>query len=129
MVDRHETSRLVAKLAQAELRQSVAALVRQLTTKPRGSSSIKHSCEEVLKLLCRKTSYTSENCHIIDVVVRLALEDAGEELQGEISQDLYQVLWDMGGQLHDSIQACEVAENFASTPQALLARLREMKDR
>ena len=75
-------------------------------------------------MLRRPTSYTSENCRIIDAVVLLALENAGEDLKAELPEGLYQVLWDMGGQLHDSVEAREVAENFASTPEGLLARLR-----
>ena len=123
MADQDGISSLIVKLPQADLRKAVATLVLLLSPRPPDSSSIKRSCEEVLRLLRRKTSYTSENCRIIDAVVLLALENAGEDLKAELPEGLYKVLWDMGGQLHDSIQAREVAQNFASTPEALLARL------
>jgi hypothetical protein len=38
------------------------------------------------------------------------------------------VIDDMGGFLHDAISAPEIAANFDSTPEALLARVRRLSD-
>lgn len=64
---------------------------------------------------------TDENCKKIDAFVFEEL--IHKEFEQNLPKDLYEILWDMGGSLHDTHSAPKVAKNFYSTPEQLLERL------
>ncbi|MCC6547948.1 hypothetical protein IT570_12350, partial [Candidatus Sumerlaeota bacterium] len=48
---------------------------------------------------------------------------------GHLPESFGEILNDMGGALHDTVTAPEIAQNFESTPEQLLERVRKISDR
>ena len=78
----------------------------------------------VLEFLASPHGRTSANCWAVDVFC-MDPETWDERGFEHLPLGLADILGDMGGALHDTVQAPEIAENFDSTPERLLARLQQ----
>jgi hypothetical protein len=106
------------------IRDLLAILRRESLTDPLSTKRIRGRVVDILAFLSSADGRTDANC----CAVGLALI-TDDELQSRIeliqSADpvVADVLRDMGGALHDTVSAAEVATNFESTPEQLLQRL------
>jgi hypothetical protein len=78
--------------------------------------------ERLLLFLASPQGRTDANCSVADQFVAVAEERWR-------ASALAPILHDMGGTLHDSIHAPQIARTFEATPEQLLARLREWSSR
>jgi hypothetical protein len=80
----------------------------------------------VLEFLASPHGRTDKNCCVVDLVLMNDAEIWNHiEAVDAVDSVLAEVLRDMAGALHDTVTAPEVAQNFESTPEQLLRRLRE----
>ena len=82
---------------------------------------------ELLEYLTSPEGRTHANCVAVDHLFGPTTDWAGD--WDEAPEELADILGDMGGALHDTFHAPEIAENFDSTPEQLLARLRGFEHR
>ena len=84
---------------------------------------ILRSLEVLLEWLAAPENNTDANCRAVDRFVCLNVWDVlGDDLPAAVRELLY----DVGGELHDTHGAPGIAQNFESTPAQLLARTREL---
>lgn len=81
---------------------------------------------EALLLFLADEGRTDANCTVTDYFFSAAERQPGA--WAHLPADLQSVLSGIGGCLHDTVHAPEIAENFESTPEQLLARLRAVGD-
>ena len=79
----------------------------------------------LLSFLCEPENRTDANCRAVDLF--FAVDDHWDVRWDTLPEDYKGLLDDMGGALHDTAKALDVAENFASTPEQLLMRARGLK--
>jgi hypothetical protein len=79
--------------------------------------------EVLLEWLTDPGNNTDKNCRAVDIYV---YTEIWQLLPKNLAEDIGQLLYDVGGQLHDTHRAREVAEKFDSTPEQLLARTRRL---
>jgi len=87
------------------------------------AACILNALEVLLEWLTDPGNNTDENCRAIDVYV---CTEIWQLLPKNLAEDIGLLLYDVGGQLHDTHRAREVAETFDSTPEQLLARTRHL---
>lgn len=86
----------------------------------------KRSLEALLTFLAGE-GRTDANCTVTDYFFSAA-ERQQPSIWQHLPPALQEVLGSIGGCLHDTIHAPEIAENFESTPELLLERLRGVPD-
>jgi hypothetical protein len=94
------------------------------TTGIAGSESIASAIEAVLIWLNYPTNNTNDNCRKVDFFVMSRIITNSEF--DNLSEDIRAIIFDMGGTLHDTHTAPEVAKNFESTPEQLLGRIQKL---
>jgi len=97
---------------------------RTLHKKPASLVDIKDSLVSLLSFLCEQENRTDENCRAVDLF--FAVYDHWNISWDSYPEQFKQLLDDIGGCLHDSISAPDVATNFESTPEQLLLRAKEL---
>jgi hypothetical protein len=81
---------------------------------------------QILEWLNDPINNTDDNCKKIDYFVAYEIApNKGFEL---IPDDIKEILFDMGVSLSDTHTAPDVAENFESTPEQLLKRVRKLME-
>jgi len=80
---------------------------------------IRYALESLLTFLASPAGRTEANCAAIDHFLCL-----GEFEWSDLPDTIQDVLGDMAGALHDTVSSPQIAANFESTPEQLLARLR-----
>ncbi len=87
-------------------------------------AEVKAAIEGVLEWLIDPNHNTEENCRKISMFVTTQISsEAIDRLPKEI-QDL---LFDMGAALYDAYRDRPISENFESTPEQLLKRVRQLQ--
>ncbi|MDD5681453.1 MAG: hypothetical protein PHI59_09470 [Candidatus Omnitrophica bacterium] len=79
----------------------------------------------VLTFLTSAEGRTDANCWTVDLF--LTIDDDWEEEWPEMPDALYDIIFDMGAQLHDTFKSPEVARNFESLPEQLLDRAKKIE--
>jgi hypothetical protein len=80
--------------------------------------------ESILIWLNKPENNTNENCRKIDFfIAKNIITDIDYH---DITEDTRNILFDLGGQLHDTHTSPETAENFESTPRVLLNRVQNI---
>ena len=99
----------------AELRAAVLSPAVDL-------DALTRALRSVLEFLASPRGRTNANCWTVD---RFCMNPETWDERGfeHLPPALADILGDMGGALHDTVQAPEIAENFDSTPEQMLARL------
>ena len=79
----------------------------------------------VLEFLASPEGRTDANCRIVDLAI-MNDKEVWEHIEKveEVDHVVADVLRDMASALHDTVRAPEIAENFESTPEQLLKRLK-----
>jgi hypothetical protein len=84
------------------------------------AAAVKAATVAVLRYLTTPEGRTDANCWAVNMFM---IEDWGpDDREILIGNELHDVLADMGGALHDTIEYPQIAENFCSTPEQLLQR-------
>jgi len=104
-----------------ELHRLLHKAYARLSARQPDLRKIKQSLEELLTFLADPTGRTAANCVATDLLFVLA--DPRTRWQ-DLPQELSLILDDLGGALHDTISAPDVASNFESLPEQLLVRVR-----
>jgi len=107
-----------------DLKPLLDAVGRELGAEEVRLARLKGALERLLAFLSTR-GRTDANCRAVeqylwDTEAWLALDTL------RLPDGYRSILFDMGAQLHDTISAPEIAENFESTPEQLLARLRSL---
>ena len=105
----------------ALLRRAYDAII----DRPYDARRVADALEAVLEFLASPAGRTQVNCEVVDSFFCLQQDwEGGWEDEPE---ELADVLEDMGGALHETLKAPQVAEDFDSTPEQLLARVRRFR--
>ena len=107
-----------------QLRPLLQQAYEKLVKQPPDLQEIKVSLERLLSYLTIPSGRTSANCMATDLFFCLADWDVD---WGSFPEPLTAILGDIGGALHDTISNPEVARNFESLPEQLLARMKQWK--
>jgi hypothetical protein len=104
----------------------LAALERSLRGDRCDTMLVADAVRRVLELLNTQEHDTDEDCRLVDQFVGLRLlEDSRvQERVKRLPSALASIIEDMGMCLHDTHGARAIAEDFESTPQQLLTRLK-----
>jgi hypothetical protein len=97
---------------------------QSLKEDPLDEKNVLLATEAVLVFLSDPATDTHENCTKVDAFVCLHVVDVDIS---NIGPDLQGIIGDMGQALHDTHTHPEIAINFQSTPQQLLARLHAIR--
>jgi hypothetical protein len=109
------------------LRPRLGDAYEAIIARPYDVPRIVGTVERLLEYLSTSEGRTHANCVAVDSF--FCFRDDWEGHWEDEPEALADVLGDMGGALHDTISAPEIAENFDSTPEQLLEQLRAFKGR
>jgi hypothetical protein len=70
---------------------------------------------------------THGNCHAVDRFFRASEGWEIDWVDVDLPDDFHDLLADLGGALHDTIAAPDIASNFDSLPEQLLARAKSLR--
>src|SRR5215208_3895212 len=104
------------------LRPMLERAYEQIMETPPDLPQLKAALERLMEFLASRIGRTHANCVETDrfFFTRDEWPVAWEQLPDSYAE----VLGDIGGLLHDAISAPHIAENFDSTPEQLLERVR-----
>jgi len=88
-------------------------------------ADLQSALRDLLKFLSSKNGRTNANCSATDSFF-LDIDDQWEGTREQLPEPYRDLLGDIGGCLHDTVSAPEMAENFDSTPEQLLERLERL---
>jgi hypothetical protein len=111
--------------ASPELAAFIEPLYEQLTRSAADLEGIRECLIRLLSFLEMPENRTDANCRATDIF--FAIRDYWDKKRITLPPAFEEVLDDVGGCLHDTISAPRVAENFESTPEQLLERVRRLK--
>lgn len=112
------------KISSTDLTKLIIAVKEELIEKPANLPGIKLSLEGLLAYLATPEGRTDINCKETEWV--FALHDENRFSWEHLPVEYQLIIDDISMQLHDSISAPEIAENFESTPEQLLERIRKL---
>lgn len=104
------------------LRPLLARLHDELRRLPIELATLKSAIRDVLQFLATPAGRTDANCSAVNSF--LLHNDFWDD--GRLPPDYLEIIADMGGTLHDTITAPDIASNFDSTPEQLLARTQNL---
>jgi hypothetical protein len=107
------------------LRPRLGAAYDAIIERPYNPDQIAAAVEDLLTYLTSREGRTHENCVAVDGFFCLG-EGWEKDWEAEPSE-LADILGDIGGALHDTFGAPHIAENFESTPDQLLDRIRAFR--
>ncbi len=105
-----------------ELRPLLQQVYEKLVKQSPDLQEVKDSLEVLLSYLTSPSGRKSANCVATDLFFCLA--DWGIDWKS-FPKPLADILWDMGGALHDTVSHPKVARNFYSLPEQLLERVKQ----
>lgn len=105
-----------------QLEALVHALYAAVLDARRDVTALHAALESLLVFLASTDGRTDANCSVVD---RFFTDDWWTDA-APLPDGYHDLLSDLGGALHDTIYAPQIAENFDSTPEQLLARLRAL---
>lgn len=104
------------------LRPLLLSVYDELRHQPTNLPSLRRALEELLVFLASPEGRTNANCWAADWFFLLG--EGWEMDEWTVPDEYNDILGDMSGALHDTVQSPKVAEKFESTPEQLLQRLR-----
>jgi hypothetical protein len=108
-----------------DLESLIESVRRSLAVTPADLSSVKNALHALVSFLAGPQGRTDPNCKKTDLYFTLHDEHG---FNWEHLPEPYQlILDDIGGQLHDTLGASTIAENFESTPEQLLVRIERLQ--
>ena len=109
----------------SELKKLIENVHYCIIEKPTNFIQLYSSLEELIYFLTTPTGRTKENCEETEFYFMLH-EEKGFNWD-HLPKEYQLILDDISGNLHDTIQAPQIAKNFESTPEQLLERIRRLK--
>lgn len=109
----------------AGLRPALEGAYDAIAARPYDADRVADALVPLLVHLGSEAGRTHPNCVAVDLF--FLIRDGWTAGWEEEPSELAAILADIGGQLHDTLQDPEVAENFDSTPEQLLARVRAFR--
>jgi len=103
------------------LKPQLAVLYDALSHRPIDLANVKTQLIALLSFLNTPTGRTNANCWAIDLF--FALPEHWDVSWLDLPEAYREILGDMGGALHDTIEYPAIAHNFWSTPEQLLERV------
>jgi hypothetical protein len=88
-------------------------------------AAVHRALKELLLFLSSKRGRTNANCSATDSFF-LDIDDEWGDGRSQLPEPYQDLLGDIGGCLHDTVSAPDLAENFDSTPEQLLERLERL---
>jgi hypothetical protein len=107
------------------LRCRLGAAYDAIIERPYNPDHIAAAVEDLLDYMTSREGRTHENCVAIDSF--FCLGEGWERDWEDEPSELADILADLGGALHDTFGAPHIAENFESTPEQLLKRIRDFR--
>lgn len=86
--------------------------------------NFKKVAEEILIWL--NENNTDENCRKVDIYFSTQVE-LGEKAKKMLPEVVQGIIFDLGSSLHDTHSSPDIANNFESTPEQLLERVRSLQ--
>jgi hypothetical protein len=114
-----------AKGVSQELRPLLSVVYNQIHASPVKLTLLKESLVALISFLSQAEHRTDENCKAVDLF--FAIDHHWDVRWDRLPEEYKSVLDDIGGCLHDTVSAPKIAENFASTPEQLLERVKQLK--
>ncbi len=108
-----------------QLERLVNGVYSELQRTPVALDQLQDSIVALLSYLASPEGRTEENLGRVNMFFLLGNEWGLDAI--EIPDEIRAIIEDIGGCLHDSISSPEVAENFESTPEQLLARIQMLR--
>lgn len=106
-----------------ELSALVPAVCEEVERCPTNRLALRTSLETLLGFLSSREGRTDANCRAVDSFF-CSPQDHGWEVDwGHVPGEFQGILGDLGGTLHDTVAAPDIAQNFESTPEQLLDRV------
>jgi hypothetical protein len=90
-------------------------------SRPWNLPALRGALVDLFSFLVTPEGRTDGNCRTVDAFVLNSLGHAWHDL-GELPEAVETLFFDIGGQLHDTFGAPEIAEKFNSLPEQLLER-------
>jgi hypothetical protein len=110
------------ELISPELAPMLLAVYQELAAAPTNLGKLRDNIGQLLRFLTTPTGRTNANCWAADLF--FCLDDGwGDVSWDHIPDELGDILGEMGGALHDTVQDPAIAENFEATPELLLRKL------
>ncbi len=107
-----------------QLRPLLELVYDEIARRPPDLISLKTSLEKLLSYLSTSEGRTNANCCATDHF--FLLKEGWEARWDHLPASFKDILSDIGGVLHDAVKVPQIAENFESTPEQLLERLRSI---
>ena len=101
----------------------VEAVRSATATRPVDLIEVTRSLSSLLEYLTTPAGRTHSNCRDVDSY----FSDHEEWVDAELPDGIHDILADMASILHDACSSPHIAENFDSTPEQLLNRLRKIQ--
>lgn len=124
MGERIVTERFGDETISPELSPLLFVVCDELGRRPVQLLALHSALEALLVFLASPSTRTNANCRATDFF--FALETGCEASFDDLSEAYQLIFDDIAMSLHDTITSSEIAANFFSTPEQLLARLREL---
>jgi hypothetical protein len=107
------------------LKPLLSPLYANLIARPCDLAGTREAIIAVLQFLVTPEGRTDSNCQAVDLFLCLGVEE--QRSWEDLPEHIAWFLDDMGGNLHDTFKAPDIAARLASTPEQLLARAKELK--
>lgn len=111
--------------ASVQLKPLLKNFYEEMIHRPLNIFSLKQRMVELLTFLTTPEGRTNANCWTVDLFI--VINDDWEREWSDIPEFLYDIVFDMGGQLHDTFNSPEIAKKFESLPEQLLERAKNLK--
>jgi len=108
------------------LRPLLLEVYNQIHAQPPNLHLLKESLSDLMNFLIQPANRSDDNCRAVDTF--FALKDHWNTRWEHLPKEYQLVLDDIGGILHDAVAATQIAENFQSTPEQLLERIKELPE-
>ena len=107
-----------------ELQPLLTAVDAEIVRRPADLAALRSAMERLYEYLASPEGRTEANVRAADLYFANGIFEEG--YWGHLPQAFQAILWDTGGQLHDTISAPALAQNFESLPEQLLERTRAL---
>lgn len=110
----------------SELQPLLVAAQVEIAREPPNLAAMKASLERIMEFLCTPQGRTDANCNATFMFFLLTERWPAGSPDGwdHLPEDYAEILDDIAGCLHDTIESPEIARNFDSTPEQMLERIR-----
>ncbi|HUU17627.1 MAG TPA: hypothetical protein VMW72_10795 [Sedimentisphaerales bacterium] len=111
-------------MEKSELNNLLESIQTEICKNPADIQKIKLKLEKLLVYLCSPNGRIDENCKFVDNY--FCFQKNWPEYIKHLPEELYAILCDIGGTLHDTVEDPKIASNFESLPEQLLDRVRKL---